>query len=109
MAKEILLEREGQVKTSLVGFSWTYFFFGFFVPLFRGDFLAALVLFVVTALLSGVAYGSQNPALTSITSIFNLIIAFGYNKYYTTNLLKKGFRPADYSSKELLNEYNIFY
>ena len=27
----------GMMKTGLHGFSWTYLFFGWFVPLFRGE------------------------------------------------------------------------
>ena len=36
MAIKVRLEKEGQLKNAFVGFSWTTFFFGFWVPLFRG-------------------------------------------------------------------------
>ena len=36
MAKQVILERDEVVKTSYVGFSWTVFFCGAFVPVIRG-------------------------------------------------------------------------
>ena len=36
MAIKVRLEKEGELKNAFVGFSWTTFFFGFWVPLFRG-------------------------------------------------------------------------
>jgi len=38
MAIEVKLEKYGHKKNGFLGFSWTAFFFNFFVPLFRGDF-----------------------------------------------------------------------
>lgn len=38
MAIKLKLERDGQLKNAYVGFSWTTFIFGFWVPLFRGRF-----------------------------------------------------------------------
>ena len=43
MAKQVILERDGIAKPSYVGFSWTIFFFGAWVPLIRGRYLDALV------------------------------------------------------------------
>ena len=37
MAIEVNLEKYGHRKKGFLGFSWTSFFFGFFVPIFRGD------------------------------------------------------------------------
>jgi hypothetical protein len=39
------------VKEAVVGFSWTVFFFGFFVPLIRGDWKWCLIM-IGTALLT---------------------------------------------------------
>ena len=47
-------KESGMMKTGLYGFSWTYLFFGWFVPLFRGELgVGALHLLftVLTALL----------------------------------------------------------
>ena len=35
MSVKIRLEKDGYQKNAFVGFSWTIFFFGFWVPLFR--------------------------------------------------------------------------
>ena len=37
MAVEVNLEKYKVRKKGFIGFSWTSFFFGFFVPIFRGD------------------------------------------------------------------------
>lgn len=53
MAIKVRLEKEGQLKNAFVGFSWTTFFFGFWVPLFRGklkDFAYFLCFFFVKLL-----------------------------------------------------------
>ena len=47
MATELSLKKGNLTKKGLVGFSWTTFFFGLFVPLFRGDWLLAIIMFVV--------------------------------------------------------------
>lgn len=101
MAKEVLLERGNIVKTGFVGFSWTVFFFGFFVPLFRKDFKTTFVLLFVALLLGSFTAGAG-------AGILNLIVAFGYNKYYTENLVKLGFSPVDNTSKILLEQYGIY-
>lgn len=75
------------LKEAKVGFSWTTFFFGIFVPLIRGDIawcLTSLVLSVIT-------FG-----------FFWLIFPFFYNRIYIKNLLEKGYIPADLNSKEIL-------
>lgn len=67
----------GLTKQAPVGFSWTSLFFGFFVPLFRGDAKWALVWLVAFFVL---------PVLSFI------IQAFVYNKLYIQELIEKGYR-----------------
>ena len=45
-----LADQFGQVRTAKVGFSWTVFFFGFFVPIFRGDVKWTVIMFVASVL-----------------------------------------------------------
>ncbi len=83
MASSINLVKDGVQKESYVGFSWTTLFFGPFVPLFRGDIKWFLIMLV--GLLT---FG-----------ILNLVFSFTYNKIYTSNLVEKGYKPADDTSK----------
>lgn len=79
----LILERNGIKKMCPVGFSWTTFFFAFFVPLLRGD-------AVMTALM----------ILTLILTIplFSLpfyIWCFVYNKVYIKRLISDGYTFVD--------------
>ena len=77
MANEIRLKHNesGLTKIGCYGFSWTYLFFGFFVPMFRGE-LGVGALHIVFALFS---FG-----------ISNIIFAFIYNKQYLRRQLECG-------------------
>jgi hypothetical protein len=81
MATEILLKHRdaGLTKKGLYGFSVTYLFFGFFVPLFRGE-LGVGALHIVFAIFS---FG-----------ISNIIFAFIYNKQYMQRQLIDGWELA---------------
>tara|TARA_B100000795_G_scaffold262783_1_gene241088 strand:- start:838 stop:1149 length:312 start_codon:yes stop_codon:yes gene_type:complete len=68
-----------------VGFSWTVFFFGFFPPLFRGDFKWGLIMLIAAL-------------FTSFIS--SLIFMFIYNKIYLKSLLEMGYTSID--SEEVL-------
>ena len=76
--KKIILKHKdsGLSKTGFVGYCWTYFFFGFFVPIFRGEIGIGALHF----LFSVVTFG-----------LFQLIMPFLYNKQYTSRLLVSGF------------------
>ena len=87
MAQMIVLEKNGIQKKSSVGFSWTTFFFGFFVPLIRGDIKWFLIMLILSFLSFGLA---------------QFILCFLYNKFYTVNLLEKGYSPADEFSRSIL-------
>ena len=87
MAQMIVLEKNGIQKKSFVGFSWTTFFFGFFVPLIRGDIKWFLIMLILSFLSFGLA---------------QFILCFLYNKFYTVNLLEKGYSPADEFSRSIL-------
>ena len=68
-----------------VGFSWTILFFGFFPPLFRGDFKWGLIMLIAAL-------------FTSFIS--SLIFMFIYNKIYLKSLLEMGYTSID--SEEVL-------
>jgi len=78
MAKRVqLIQPEtGLMKSGYYGFSWTFLFFGWFVPVFRGELLIGLLHFVITVVTFG---------------LWQVIIAFLYNKQYMTRMLEKGY------------------
>lgn len=78
MAKKVALihPQTGVMKSGFYGFSWTFLFFGWFVPLFRGELLIALLHFTITVITIG---------------LWQIIFAFLYNKQYTTRLLETGY------------------
>ena len=90
MVTEINLKKGNLAKKGLVGFSWTTLFFGFFVPIFRGDFTWAIIMVILEAITCGAS---------------NIVMAFFYNnKIYTAKLLENGWEPADEYSKKILIE-----
>ena len=78
-----LVNAEGQLRTAKVGFSWTTFFFGFLVPIFRGDAKWAVIMFIA-----------------SIFTLFLAQIVLSFT--YVRELLSKGYRPEDEYSRAVL-------
>lgn len=76
MAAKLINKANNHEVIAPTGFSWTTLFFGFFVPLFRGDILWAL-------LMVGAAFISAGISV--------IIFPFFYNKMYIDSLLKKGY------------------
>ena len=74
----------GVTKPGFVGYCWTYFFFGFFVPIFRGEIGIGLLHLVFSIITFG---------------IFQLVMPFLYNKQYTTRLLLSGWSLSDDEDK----------
>ena len=86
MATSVTIQNpvNGLTRTGYFGFSWTYLFFGWFVPLIRGELgVAALHL-----LFSIVTFG-----------LWQVIVAFLYNKQYMTRMLEKGYVLKDTEEK----------
>lgn len=76
----------GAIKSAPVGFSWTVFFFGFFVPLFRGDFKWAIIILLAHMLTMGLS---------------GLIFMFIYNKLYIKDLIGSGYKARSIASGNL--------
>lgn len=131
MAIKVRLEKEGQLKNAYVGFSWTTFFFGFWVPLFRGKlkdfayffmfFLCKIIIFAVLAkeMFDIVYIGIEESKfeisyyiivpfilMTALYPI-DVFLAYTYNKYSTTNMFKEGFYliENDEYSAAILKDY----
>ena len=67
-------------KPGFVGYCWTYFFFSFFVPIFRGEILIG----VLHLIFSVVTFG-----------LFQLVIPFLYNKQFTSRMLTSRWELSD--------------
>ena len=77
MATEIKIKHttSGMVKSGYYGFSWTYLFFGWFVPLFRGE----------------LGVGALHILFTVVTfGLWQFIVCFLFNKQYMTRMLTNG-------------------
>ena len=96
----VILEKNGIRKEVKVGFSWTTFFFGFFVPLFRGDLKWAAIMFF-GAILLGIATAGIGGA------VLGIVMSFVYNKIYIKELIAKGWNPAGKRDRLLLEDNNI--
>jgi len=82
MATRVIIQHpiNGLTKNGYFGFSWTYLFFGWFVPLFRGELGVAALHFLFTLFSFG---------------LWQLIVSFIYNRQYMTRMLEKGYMLKD--------------
>ncbi|MDA0362341.1 MAG: hypothetical protein O3A45_04995, partial [Proteobacteria bacterium] len=82
----------GLNRSGFIGYSWTYFFFGFFVPIFRGE----------------IGIGLMHLVFSIITlGLFHLIMPFLYNKQHTTRLLTGGWKLNDSHDRNALARLKI--
>ncbi len=127
MVATINLKKDNLIKKGFVGFSWTTLFFGFLVPIIRGDVRWAIVMFIslccyyflVGAIIDGMFPDIDKIPdndliviflvvfLGNIINIVNIIIAFVYNKHYTAKLLEDGYEPADEYSRGILRSRDM--
>jgi hypothetical protein len=70
-----VLARRGEQKIVTTGFSWTTFFFGVFVPLFRGDGIGFLIQLALAIFTCGFSW---------------FIVPFTYNSAYINRLKNNG-------------------
>lgn len=82
-----LVNSDDQIQTVKVGFSWTVFFFGFLVPICRGDAKWAIIMFAASLLTLCLA---------------QLVFSFTYNGTWIRELLSRGYKPANEYSKAVL-------
>lgn len=70
----------GLVRNGYFGWSWTYFMFGWFVPIFRGEIWIGVLHLIISIFTFG---------------LFQVIMSFLYNKQYMTRMLLNGWELAD--------------
>lgn len=77
----ITLGDTGIVKAVPTGFSWTSFFFGALVPMFRGDLVVAFVAVLACIVTGGIA-----------APFVWIYLACAYNERYLLSMLEKGWK-----------------
>jgi len=82
----------GVAKQVKLGFSWTTFFFGGFVPLIRGDLKWFAIMWLLSIFTFGLAW---------------FVFPFLYNKIYIKDMMEKGYVPADDFTKNVLQVQGI--
>ncbi|WPC19450.1 hypothetical protein N6G95_09565 [Pediococcus inopinatus] len=95
-------KKNGKIKSSPLGISWTTFFFGMLAPLFRGDLLGAFGVFCV---LVAAGYAASPIA----TLVIQIVVAIFYNYIYVSRLLAKGYELYNANDAELVKKhgYNV--
>lgn len=88
----IVHKESGIKKNCFVGYSWTYFFFGFFVPIFRGE----ISIGIFHLIFSIVTFG-----------VFQLVMPFLYNKQASIRLLLNGWELNDSEENNLFASSKI--
>ena len=88
-AKPIALKNPvtGQLKTGYYGYSWTYLFFGWWVPLLRGE-LGVAALHLLFSLFT--------------LGIWQFIVSFLFNIQYTNRKISEGFKLSGSPSENIL-------
>ncbi|MBF0787797.1 MULTISPECIES: DUF2628 domain-containing protein [unclassified Streptococcus] len=86
-----LVSPAGQINQAPVGFSWTAFFFGFFVPLFRKDWKWTGIMFGVGLVVGTLGY---RLGISYLGIGVGVVWGMLYNKLYIKELLAKGWTPA---------------
>lgn len=86
MYQPITLTKDNKAKSVPVGFSFTTFLFSFFPSLFRGDFIAVLVILAMIFIPFAALLFPCVPAM--------------YNRIYIARLLKDGWRMTDIDAQQ---------
>ncbi len=94
-----LVNEYGKIKNCKIGFSWTSFFFMFFVPLSKLDFKNFFIQIFTLSILANIS--------SFLMTILYLVFATTYNKSYIKSLIKKGYIPYDKFSADLLRKKGI--
>ena len=85
-------KESGVEGSCFIGYSWTYFFFGFFVPIFRGEISTGIFHFIFSIVTFG---------------LFQLVMPFLYNKQYSIRLLTNSWVLNDSEEKNRLARLKI--
>jgi hypothetical protein len=98
MFASLVNESKQLYKNVKVGFSWTEMIFGFWTPVFRGDFKWASVLVLLEIIFGSFTWGGGAFLVT-------FVFAFFYNRFYVKDMVAQGYKPADETSANILKTY----
>jgi len=92
MATKVMIihPTSGLTRKGYYGFSWTYLFFGWWVPMFRGELGVAALHLLFTIVTFG---------------LWQIVVAFLYNKQFMTRMLEKGYVLGD--TEEVMTQARI--
>ena len=93
-----LKHNSGITKKAKIGFSWTTFFFGLFVPLIRGDLKWAVIMLIIELLAGSVTFGIG-------AFIAGIVFSFVYNKIYIKELMEKGYTAFSDGDNSAIQDY----
>lgn len=89
--------KTGDTIDNKVGLSWTTFFFGPFVPLFKKDWWGLLIYLLYIVLLFLI------PINHSQKYLFSIMMFFWYNSIYISTLYRKGYVPKTDRDWKVIN------
>mgnify|MGYP000710947803 CR=1 FL=1 len=97
---EAYLEKNGISKKVKLGFSWTTFFFGLFVPLIRGDLKWAGIFLGLSILAGSFTFGIGS-------TVVGIVMSFKYNQIYAKGLIENGWKAVSDFDAKILKENGI--
>lgn len=88
----------GNVKEIKIGFSWTLFIWGLWVPLIRLDLKYLIIMLGLSGILSLVG-------LYWVVPFVDIAFAFKYNQLYAKDLYNNGYRGLNQEENDILTGY----
>jgi hypothetical protein len=95
----MVFEKDGKRKSFPKGFSWTVFFFGFWVPIFRRDPRHTVLFLIFYGSGAGLLLALQTEPLREMLFYGYLAaacyVAWNYNRWYAAQLRREGYHEVE--------------
>ena len=99
--KRAVLENGVLRKEVKFGFSKAAFFLGFIYPLIKGDYMIAVIAFVVI--------GTAGMMFFPLVFVLSMVFGFIYNKMYVRRLINQGWHPFTEEDAQVLKMNGILF
>ena len=99
--KRAILENGTLRKEVKFGFSRAAFLLGFIYPLIKGDYMTAVIAFVVI--------GTAGLIFFPLIFVLSMVFGFLYNKMYVKKLIKQGWHPFTEEDAQVLRMNGILF